>query len=143
MNSVRLNARQIMAASLILLGAAGCSRNRSVNMAVPAIPGGAPKIMAHRQVISNAKLRHLLSVDYLNTDRVGNLIRVQARLTNHTSKTLAIEYRFEWLDDKGMLVPTPASRWIIRHLGGGETIFISAVAPSPKVADFLLKFRRR
>jgi uncharacterized protein YcfL len=58
---------------------------------------------------------------------------------NTTRKPQSFSYRFEWVDNQGMLVDTPASAFIPRQIEGGENLFITAVAPNPSAKDFRIK----
>lgn len=51
----------------------------------------------------------------------------------------SFNYRFEWFDANGVQVNTPTSTYLPRQIEGKESIFISAVAPTPSAKDFRLK----
>ena len=69
----------------------------------------------------------------------GGLLKIQAEIVNRSSAYRNVNYKFEWFDSDGMAINSPNSVWISIPIEGGESRNISAVAPSPKAADFKLK----
>ena len=47
-------------------------------------------------------------------------------------------YRFNWMDENGMEVPTAANAWQPAIFIPGETKFLQGVAPNPRCKDFVL-----
>ena len=47
-------------------------------------------------------------------------------------------YRFNWLDEQGMEVPTAANAWQSAIFIPGETKFLQGVAPNSRCKDFVL-----
>ena len=50
-------------------------------------------------------------------------------------------YRFDWLDENGMAVPTAANAWQTAIFAPGETKFLQGVAPNSRCRDFILSVR--
>ncbi len=71
---------------------------------------------------------------------VGNgLLKIQAEILNTTSSRKRVNYRFDWIDNAGMVIDTPLSNWKPLSLAGKESGFITSVAPTPRAVDFRLK----
>ena len=116
---------------------AGCS---TVNMSEPANPEGVKKMVSDRRVITDGGLDEIVYIAGINEARApsGN-IRIQAELVNRTTAYRQFNYRFEWLDENGMMISTPAPVWVSSFIEGGESKFIAATAPSARAKDFRLK----
>lgn len=127
-----------------LAGALGCGcARRPVNVTTPASRAGQAQYLDERHVVVDQKLAERVRVDRVAVARTGDLLNVQVQMVNTSRKTVSVEYRFEWLDRNGMLYETPASRWVIKHLKGGEPVMVKAVAPRAEVEDFVFKINRR
>ena len=50
-------------------------------------------------------------------------------------------YRFDWLDENGMTVPTAANAWQSAIFAPGETKYLQGVAPNSRCRDFVLSVR--
>ncbi|NUN22891.1 MAG: YcfL family protein, partial [Candidatus Jettenia caeni] len=61
-------------------------------------------------------------------------------LLNQKNSLQEFSYNFEWFDMNGMLINSPASVWIPRHIEGREALTITAVAPTTMAKDFRVKF---
>lgn len=73
----------------------------------------------------------------------GNLLTVDVTLSkpNRMPPSLKAEYKFEWFNDRGRLVPSPLSRYAQITLRHGQPLTLSGIAPTPKVSDFNLIIR--
>ena len=69
----------------------------------------------------------------------GGFLKVQAELLNQTGSLQTFNYRFEWFDLNGMQISDSASAAVAAEINGGESKFISAVAPTEAAKDFRLK----
>lgn len=134
--------KQILTLAAVLLLAAGCGN--TVNWARPAEARSNPNWIEDERLVSDENLARLVAVTGLNTSLTAEgLLRVQVTLQSTSDKLRSIEYQFDWFDEAGMLVESPASRWTIEHIYGGDIKPITATAPSPKVTDFVFKMKRR
>ena len=114
--------------------ASGCKTG--VNVIEPARrTADADVILDNRIILDRALARHL-DVEYLNQAFTGDLRTVQANVRNTTGRPIQFQYRYDWFDDKGMQISSPASTWVVRTLEPGESTALSAVAPTPRAADF-------
>jgi len=126
---------------LILLGAcafvAGCS---TVNTVEPAKPQSVKKMVDDKRIITDDALDGFAYVAGVNESTVGgNLLKVQVQLINSTVALRQVNYKFEWLDESGMAIDSPNTPWLTVSLEGGESKYISSVAPSARAKDFNLK----
>ena len=63
----------------------------------------------------------------------------QVELLNHTRSLRRFAYKFEWFDVNGMQINNVLSAQIPDQIEGGESKFISGVAPTAACKDFRLK----
>lgn len=121
-------------ASLSLL--TGCAS--TVNTVERGVPGGQRQIVSDKRIITDAGLNRGASIVGVN-EVPGEFLKVQVELLNTTSSLKSFNYRFEWFDANGVQVNTPTSTYLPRQIEGKESIFISALAPTPSAKDFRLK----
>ncbi len=121
------------AASLVLLSA--CS---TVNTVERAEPVGQRQMVNDKRIITDASLNRAVRIVGVN-ETPGEFLKVQIELQNTTRSLKSFNYRFEWFDANGMQVNTPTSTYIPRQIEGKESLFISAVAPTPTAKDFRVK----
>lgn len=69
----------------------------------------------------------------------GNLLQVQAEVQNTSRRMTRFNYAFEWFNQDGILITSPPVTWKTRQIEGNESIFLTAVAPTPQAKDFRLK----
>lgn len=112
----------------------------TVNMVEPANPASQREMLSDKRIITDSSLDDIAYVAGVNTARnSAGLLKVQAKLVNKTTAYRNINYKFEWIDKSGMQVSAPTSTWISLPIEGGESRFVSAVAPNKNVVDFRLK----
>lgn len=112
----------------------------TVNMVEPANPASQREMLSDKRIITDSSLDDIAYVEGVNTARnSAGLLKVQAELVNKTTAYRNINYKFEWIDKSGMQVSAPTSTWISLPIEGGESRFVSAVAPNKNVVDFRLK----
>jgi len=113
----------------------------TVNTVERASSIGEKKMIDDKRVITDSTLNRKVNIVGLNESITkGGFLKVQAEVHNQKNSMQSFNYRFEWFDMEGMLVDTPTSVWIPRQIAGQETLSITAVAPTPSVRDFRLKF---
>ena len=131
---------------LVAIGLAGCASDKGPVATIEgqenAGLGGYD--IAERMIAENDKtfLKQLKIVGKNVSKTAGGLLEVQVRLQNVAKDTLTVEYCFAWTDERKMEMQTPSSRWLIRLVAPGDTVFLSGVAPGPKAKDFYIKLRR-
>jgi uncharacterized protein YcfL len=70
----------------------------------------------------------------------NGLLQATVTLAN-LRKDCQIEYRYRWLDDKGIEVRSGTSIWTPLTVGAREQKLLSGMAPSKNAADFILDMR--
>ncbi len=118
----------------------GCKTG--VNVIEPARPTASADIVLDKRIILDRALERNLQVEYLNQAFTGDLRTVQATVRNTTGRQIQFEYRYDWVDLDGMHISSPASTWVIRTLDPGETVSLSAAAPTPRAADFRFQIKQ-
>ena len=127
----------------ILILVTGCSRV-TVNLSEWIENPETQSFEIDRQIITDKKLAKIINMEAVTvTTTPGDLLKVQFRLQNLTGKMQSIEYKVEWVDSDGMAFETPSSRWIIAHIYGGDSIFVSSVSPNASIDHFIVKLKRR
>lgn len=123
---------------LIVLAVAGC--HSTVNSVENAQKQGQRTMIADQRVITDSALDRSVSIVGVNTAMTpGGLLKVQVELQNRTWSPQNFNYRFEWFDINGMQINNVMSALIPDRIEGGESKFISAVAPNMDCKDFRLK----
>ncbi|HZI31748.1 MAG TPA: YcfL family protein [Candidatus Binatia bacterium] len=122
----------------ITLAVAGC--HNTMNSVENAQKEGQRNMISDQRVVTDTGLSRAVSVVGVNTAMTpGGVLRVQVELLNRTRSLHPFSYRFEWFDANGMQVGSGLSPVVPDQIEGGESKFISAVAPSPICKDFRLK----
>lgn len=121
-------------------GLTGCS-SKSMNTVERAQPAGEAMMVSDKRILTDASLNRrarILSVNEAMTP--GGLLQIQVQVMNTTSSLKRVNYRFEWFDQNGMQVSTPANAALNQiQIDGKETKFISSIAPTHACRDFRLK----
>ncbi len=112
----------------------GCKTG--TNVIEPARPSASMDVVLDKRIILDRALARDLEIEYLNQAFTGDLRTVQTTVRNTTSAKIQFQYRYDWIDQNGMHIPTPASTWVVRSLEPGESVSLTATAPTPRAADF-------
>jgi uncharacterized protein YcfL len=72
----------------------------------------------------------------------SDTLDIQAMLTNELGKEQQAQYRWDWIDERGVYIPTLLSRWTPLRVAAGAPSVIQGTAPNPKAYDFQLQIRR-
>lgn len=131
---------KIQFACLLAVGlvAAGC--HNPINSVENAQKEGQRNMIADQRVVNDSGLGKSVSVVGINTGMTpGGFLKVQAELLNRTKSLHRFSYRFEWFDANGMQINNVANPVVADQIEGGESKFISAVAPTMSCKDFRLK----
>src|SRR6185503_7029298 len=121
----------------VVLMVAGC--HNPMNSVENAQKSGQRNMVSDQRVVMDMGLNRSVSVVGLNTAMTpGGVLKVQAELLNTTKSFHRFSYQFEWFDLNGMLVNNVVSPVVADQIEGGESKFISAIAPNPACKDFRL-----
>lgn len=99
-----------------------------------------------RKVFISSELTNAVSVVEAEKQYVfdeDNLLRARVRLRNEMAKEMPVEYRFIWYDSAQLEVDSMTSALQTRKMPPGDVVLFSAMAPNPKVVDFVLRIRRQ
>jgi uncharacterized protein YcfL len=126
-------------AGMMLLALTGC--RTSTNTIENAQKEGQRQMISDSRVITDGSLAKKVSFVGINQAMTpGGLLKVQIELLNRKSSLQRFSYQFEWFDANGMLMNNIASPTVPDQIEGGESKFISSLAPNPACKDFRVKF---
>jgi uncharacterized protein YcfL len=126
-------------AGVALLAVAGC--RTSINTIENTQKEGQRQMISDTRLITDGSLaRKVTFVGVNQTMTPGGLLKVQVELFNRKSSLQRFSYHFEWFDANGMLIDNVVSPTVADQIDGGESKFISSVAPTPACKDFRVKF---
>jgi len=129
---------KLAALFVVALALGGC--HNPINSVENAQKEGQRTMISDQRVVTDSGLNKSVSVVGLNTSMTpGGVLKVQAELLNRTKSFHRFSYRFEWFDLNGMQITTVMTTTVADQIEGGESKFISAVAPTPACKDFRLK----
>jgi len=126
-------------AGAALLALCGC--RTSMNTVENAQKEGQRQMVSDQRVITDTSLAKKVSLVGINQAMTpGGVLKIQIELLNTKRSLQRFSYRFEWFDASGMQINNVASPTIPDQIEGGESKFISSVAPTPACKDFRVKF---
>ena len=126
-------------AGVALLLVAGC--RTSMNSIENTQKTGQREMISDTRVISDGSLARKVSFVGVNQSTTpGGLLKVQLELLNRRHSLQRFSYQFEWFDANGMQINNVVSPTVADQIEGGESKFISSVAPTPACKDFRVKF---
>ena len=129
---------KIAALFALTLMVAGC--HDTMNSVENAQKEGQRNMVSDQRVVSDIGLNRKVGVVGVNTALTpGGFLRVQVELLNRTGSMQNFNYRFEWFDQNGMQVNGTSTAVMSDQIGGKESKYISAVAPTLACKDFRLK----
>ncbi len=129
---------KLAAISAIALLMAGC--HNPMNSVENAQKEGQRNMIADQRVVNDMGLNRSVYVAGVNTGMTpGGFLKVQVELFNRTRSFHRFSYHFEWFDENGMQIDNVVSATVPDQIEGGESKFVSAVAPTPACRDFRLK----
>ena len=121
----------------LLLG--GCSA--TMNTIEPADAAVQRQMLSDKRLITDTGLHYSVQPVGINTfTGPGGFLKIQIELQNTTGSSQKFTYRIEWFDENGMIINTPTAAAIPRGIEGGETLSITATAPTDRAKDFRIKF---
>jgi uncharacterized protein YcfL len=126
-------------AGVALLAMTGC--RTSMNSVENAQKEGQRQMVSDSRVVTDASLARKVSIVGVNQSTTpGGLLKVQIELLNRKRSLQRFSYQFEWFDANGMQINNVVSATVPDQIEGGESKFISSVAPTPTCKDFRIKF---
>ncbi len=132
--------RYLLAAVLAAVFFTGCAR--SINTVENTDKTMQRSFVRNKRVVSDDVLERKMEV--LRIDKAElptGLLQVQLTVRNKKRDGYRYAYQFQWFDVNGINVQTSAQTWVEKSMGNAETQYISAVAPSPRCRDFVVKFK--
>jgi uncharacterized protein YcfL len=116
---------------------AGCA---TVNTVEPANPEARPNYVNDKQIITDPSLRDIARIKsvYFAAVGGGDIKRIQVNVQNITSGVKNFNYQFQWFDNQGMAITTPAPIWHSVSIEGGQSLPLTETAPSPQAVDWRL-----
>ena len=111
----------------------------------PFQPLTAEKIGSEYQVTSNSLVldNHIRLTERSVDRNVNDILIAQLRGQNVSNRDFHFEYRFIWLDARGMTVRGRTSDWRQDRVAAKHAMFLQATAPSSEAVDFLCEVRFR
>jgi uncharacterized protein YcfL len=126
-------------AGALVLAVSGCKT--SMNSVENAQKTGQRQMVADQRAITDKSLADKVSIVGVNTAMTpGGFLKVQVELLNNTRSPQRFSYHFEWFDADGMQITTLAPTEVSDEIQGGESLFISGLAPTTTCRDFRVKF---
>ena len=102
--------------------------------------------VAERQMVNDKRVitdgglgRHIDIVGVNESESEAGYLKIQVELRNNTRSRRPVQYLFEWFDENGNLVSSPSGGFQTRVIEGGESVFLTNVAPTNRAKDFRLK----
>jgi uncharacterized protein YcfL len=127
--------------AVVLIGGFGC---KSVNTTERAQPTYQADSIKSKNVITDGYARDYAKViDVRQSTVSGDTMKVQVEVRNDNLRPGNMDYKFEWFDESGMIVNSPASNWQTFQILKGETKSLTSIAPNERAKDFRLKIERR
>lgn len=124
-------------AAMLAISFSACQTTvNTVESANPKASQIRPEQMKHIQ--TDGSLKNSAAPIMLSTGKAddGQTLKVQLQLQNKTRSTAYVNYRVDWFDNQGMLVPGHVPSMQAISIEGGEIKSLSTIAPSPKAVDF-------
>lgn len=118
---------------------AGCAP--TMNTIEPAGTVAQRQMISDKRLITDTRLHNRVQPVGINTATgAGGFLKIQVEVMNTTGSRHSFSYRVEWFDESGMLISSPAAVAIARTIEGGETLALTATAPTERAKDFRIKF---
>ena len=136
-----------MKLNLLLLAGVACGASlllngcgATMNTLEPADTVAQRQMISDKRLITDTRLHNRVQPVGINTATgPGGFLKIQIELQNTTGSAHSFTYRIEWFDENGMLINSPTATAIPRSIEGGETISVTAMAPTDRAKDFRFK----
>lgn len=117
-------------ALIAVLSLSACAVNETATVTVG--PDGASSVIESRSGMLAASLK----VSDSKVGKSGDLMRVQATITNDSRSSLSFQYKFKWLDKDGFEIAIDGRPWTPLTITPYESKAVQAVAPNPTAQSF-------
>lgn len=121
---------KLLGVVLISAGVTACAVNETATVVVDG--NQATQIIE----TNSGLLADSLSITNTNTGYAGDLLKVQATITNDSRKHLDFRYKFKWLDKNGFEIAVDGRPWIPMLISPYESKSVQAVAPNSFANSF-------
>jgi len=101
--------------------------------------GSEYQVKNHSLVLNN----HIRLTERSVARNDNNIMIAQLRGDNVSKRDIHYEYRFIWMDARGIAAKTRTSDWRQGSATPKQPMFLQATAPSPDIVDFLCEVRFR
>lgn len=126
-------------AALTIAAFSGCTS--SVNTVERKESQATPNYIEDQRVINDETLGRSLKVVSVNEGSSGEFLKIQVTLQHTGRWSKSFNYKFEWVDQDGMVLPATVNNWQKVTFQGKEIRAFSAIAPSKSAVDFRLKLQ--
>jgi len=130
----RINLQKVVWKPLVILGVSmsllACAVNETATVVVDGT--GATQIIETNSGVLSDSLR----ISNTHTGYVGDLLKVQATITNDSNDDLDFRYKFKWLDENGFEIAVDGRPWTPMLITPYESKNVQAVAPNPSANSF-------
>lgn len=109
---------------------AGCAVNETATVTTG--PDGTIQTIESNSGLLAASLK----VTDTKVGSAGNLMKVQATITNDSRSALSFQYKFKWLDKDGFEIAIDGRPWTPLTITPHESKAVQAVAPNPGAKAF-------
>ena len=92
-------------------------------------------------VLGNEVLGKSLEFGNAKTSEVNERLLAQVMVTNKSSESQNLQYRFNWYDEQGLEVDSGKSPWRQFIVYGHDTVTLQGVALNPKAKNFRVSLR--
>ncbi len=128
----RITALLLIASSAL----GGCATSGIEAVGRPSTPEAEKRLIIH-----NEPLAEKITVSSMRTRTAGDLLAVEATLTNLSSRDIRIQYRFSWYDAADFEVEPGKHGWTPVTLHGRASLHIQGIAPTPVVRSYRIHIR--
>ncbi len=129
----------LLAGALVLVGC----KSTTVNT-IQRDPSAQRQLVTDKRIITDSGLaKRVAVVEISEAPTPGGHLQVQIEVVNRTRSMQHFSYQFQWFDFNGMQVSPTTAALLSATIEGGESIFLSSVAPTPLCKDFRIKFIER
>lgn len=135
-------ARAALAIALLLFPLGGCGTSGVVGQGA-LIQEQEPEIPIYKRVVvNNSSLGREISIASLRMSQAADILHAAVTVQSKIGPVLPLQYRFVWLDAKGLEIDPEKGTWKPLTLYGTESRQIQSVAPNANAIEFMLKIRR-
>jgi len=129
--------------SIVALVIAGCSENKERRVVLgSAVGSGDPVTRPIREAFSVLVGEGLEVRDARVIRNDSGIMELNVRLYNNSKVTKRFQYKVDWFDEKGALIPSKASVWKPKSVTGKSPLALREVAPNKDASDYIMVTRK-